>query len=301
MAFHPVHVALQRVDFTVVRQHAERLRQPPLREGIRGVSLVINCKRGLKSFVLKVGIKLRNLLGQHHAFVDDRPARQRRDVELRHASSGSRLLDPATNNVKLALKRLFINPFGIGDQDLLNLGAGRIRFLAQAIDGDRHMPPAVDVIAHAQNFGFHNGPAGLLRAEIRARQKHLTNRHQLVHARLMACPFDLIVEKRRRDLHMNARTVTGFAIRINSTPVPDRLERRDPRLNNLARRFPVQRNHQTHTAGRMLFRLGVQTILRHPLALYLFRCNPICIVFGHGVSPSTKGCFASYCACVART
>ncbi len=80
--FHPVDVALQRVDFAVVRQHAERLRQPPLREGVGRIPLVIDRKGALEPLVLQIGIKLGHLLGQHHAFVDDRPARQLTQIKL---------------------------------------------------------------------------------------------------------------------------------------------------------------------------------------------------------------------------
>src|SRR3546814_8868041 len=40
MAFHPVLVAANRVDLAIVRKRAEGLRQPPLRKGVGGITLV---------------------------------------------------------------------------------------------------------------------------------------------------------------------------------------------------------------------------------------------------------------------
>ena len=53
------------------------------------------------------------------------------------------------------------------------------------------MPPAVDVITHPQNFGFHDRPTGFLRAEIGARQEHLSNSKQFDKTWLMTGSLDL--------------------------------------------------------------------------------------------------------------
>ncbi len=71
MAFHPVHISLERIDLTVVGQHAERLGQPPLWKCIGGIALMIDCKSALKTFILKVRVKHRHLFCQHHSFIDD--------------------------------------------------------------------------------------------------------------------------------------------------------------------------------------------------------------------------------------
>ena len=75
----------------------------------------------------------------------------------------------------------------------------------------------------------------LLRAEIGARQKDLTDGDQLVHRGLVAGAADLVVEEGDRDLHMDARAVAGLAIGIDRAAVPDRLQRVDAVLHDLAR------------------------------------------------------------------
>ena len=94
------------------------------------------------------------------------------------------------------------------------------------------MPPTIDVITHPQDFGLDDGTACLLRSEIGPRQKHLTNGNQLIPVRGMTRSLNLIIEKADRDLHMNARAITRFAIRIDSPAVPNCFERLDPVFNN---------------------------------------------------------------------
>ena len=282
-------------------QHPERLGQPPLREGVGGIALVIDRKGAFEPLVQQVGIKLGHLLGQHHPLVDDRPAAQAGQVQLANALRRRRLLDPAADDIQFALKGFLVHALGIRNQNLLDLGPRRIGLFAQAVDIHRNVAPAIDVMAHAQYFGFHDGPAGLLRAEIGARQKHLAHRDQFVLARLVAGAFDLVIEKRHRDLHVNARTVPGLAIGIHRAAVPDRLQRLDAGLDHLAAFLPADRHHQADAARGMLGLLGVQAVFCHPLALGRFGTGPVFVIDGHGISPSrTNGLDFSYSARLTR-
>ena len=123
---------------------------------------------------------------------------------------------------------------------MFNFGARCICLLAQAADLDRNVPPAVDIIPQAQNFGFYNRTAALLCAKVRARQENLADSNQLVHVWLVACAADLIIKEIRRDLDMNARAVAGLAVSVYSPSVPDRLKRGDTVVHNLAVRFAIE-------------------------------------------------------------
>jgi hypothetical protein len=262
VGLHPVDVALERVDLAVMREHPEGLRQPPLREGVGGIALVIDREGALEPFVLEVGIELGHLLRQHHALVDDRPAAERREIQLADPGGGGGLLDPAADDVKLAFEGLLVHTLGVRDDDLLDLGPGRVGLFAQNGDVHRNVAPAVDVVAHAQNLGFHDGPAGLLRAEIGAGQEHLTHGHQLILAGLVPGAHDLVVEEGGRDLHMDARAVAGLAIGIDRAPVPDGLECVDPVLHHLAAGLSVDGHDKAHPAGGMFLRLGIESVSR---------------------------------------
>src|SRR3546814_5368631 len=62
------------------------------------------------------------------------------------------------------------------DHDLLDLGARRLRLLADHRHVDRHLAPAVDRVARADDFGFDDRAARFLRAEIGARQEDHADR-----------------------------------------------------------------------------------------------------------------------------
>ena len=235
-----------------MRQHPEGLRQPPLREGVGGIALVIDREGGLEALVLQVGIEFRDLLGEHHAFVDDRAARQRAHVEPVDLRRDRRFLDAAADDVEFALELLLVDILVVADQDLLDLGAGRIGLLAQHFGVHRNVPPTVDVVTHPQNFGFHDRAAALLRAEIGARQEDLTDGDHFLHVRLVAGATDLVVEEGGGDLDVDARAVAGLAVSIHGTAVPDRLQRVDAVLHDAARGLAVDRHHETDAAGRLL-------------------------------------------------
>ena len=78
---HRVAIAPQCVDFSVVPEQAERLRQFPARQCVGGVAFVKHCDRGLKCGVEQIGIELRQLSAAEQAFVHDRAARERTKVE----------------------------------------------------------------------------------------------------------------------------------------------------------------------------------------------------------------------------
>ena len=159
-----------------------------------------------------------------------------------------RLLDPPPDDIQLALERLGVDALFVADQDLLDLGPGRVGLLAQHGHIDRNVPPAIDVMPHPQHFGFHDGPAPLLRAKVGARQKHLPHGHQLVHVGLMPGAPDHVIEEPRRDLHMDARPVAGLAIGIDSAAVPHGLQRRNPAFHHPAARLARNGDYQPHAA-----------------------------------------------------
>ena len=74
VALHPVAVAADRVDFAIVRQGAERLRQPPLREGVGGIALVIDGKARNEALVVEVRIENAQRFRQEQPLVDQRTA-----------------------------------------------------------------------------------------------------------------------------------------------------------------------------------------------------------------------------------
>ena len=76
MRLHPIHIAMQRIDFAIMRQRAERLRQAPGGEGIGRITLMINGKAADETLIQQIGIEFRQRFRQEHALVDDGPRRE---------------------------------------------------------------------------------------------------------------------------------------------------------------------------------------------------------------------------------
>ena len=60
---HPVHVTAYRIDFAVMRNHAERMRQIPGRESIRRETLMNQCQRTDHSWILQIRVIFTHLIG----------------------------------------------------------------------------------------------------------------------------------------------------------------------------------------------------------------------------------------------
>ena len=155
---HPVDVAAERVDLAVVRHVAVRVRERPRREGVGAEPLMHERQRRFHVRIRQIGKHRLDLIGDQHAFVDQRVRRQARDVEIlpvgdRDRQRVDRMLDALANDVELPLEtrvresvfvwiRVETRPEPSSDEDLLEirLDGGRRR-ADQAIVGGK-VPPA---------------------------------------------------------------------------------------------------------------------------------------------------------------
>src|SRR3546814_20588672 len=58
VAAHPVAVAADRIDLTIMGEGAEGLGQPPLRKGVGRIALVKDCDPAFEQLVREVGIEI---------------------------------------------------------------------------------------------------------------------------------------------------------------------------------------------------------------------------------------------------
>ena len=79
---HPVDVAADRIDLSVVAKEPERLRPLPRRLGVRREALVEDAEPNLDGRVAQVGVERSELIGRAKRLVDDRAKRERCDVEI---------------------------------------------------------------------------------------------------------------------------------------------------------------------------------------------------------------------------
>ncbi len=166
VAAHEVDVAAQRIDFAVMRDDAEGLREVPRGRGIGGETLVEHREITDETRVVEVGVKRGELLGFEQAFINDRARGKRTDIEVADGAGAHGVFDAAADEVEVALGARLVLLRLAGDDNLLDFGARFVGDVANHLGHDRHLPPAVDFIAKAQDFGFDNGAAKFLRGEI---------------------------------------------------------------------------------------------------------------------------------------
>ena len=113
----PVAVALDRVDLAVVGEQAERLRERPARERVRGEARVHNRDLRLHARIRQVGEERGELHRGEHALVGDGAGRQRREVDADLMLDA--LADAEGLAVELDARQL---AFGVGDDQRLEAG-----------------------------------------------------------------------------------------------------------------------------------------------------------------------------------
>ena len=96
---HPVNIAADGVDLTIVGDHSIWMRAMPGRRRVGGESGVYDCDRRLVILILQIFVKSSQLANQEHALVDDRPGGKRADISVL-----ARLLELSSHNVESAVK-----------------------------------------------------------------------------------------------------------------------------------------------------------------------------------------------------
>ena len=126
---HPVAVAQQRVDLTVMCDRPERLRDPPVGQRVGRVALVKERQRGGGARIGQIRVEAAQLRRDHQPLVDDRARGERDDVGLADVIGGIALNDGADfglgappreieQTLEIGLRELL----GAPHDDLLNLG-----------------------------------------------------------------------------------------------------------------------------------------------------------------------------------
>ncbi len=283
VALHPVLVAADRVDLAIVGEAAERLCQPPLREGVGRITLVENRDAAFEQLVREVGEEVGKALGKEQPLVDDRARRQAADVKVGDLCRDHLFLDPAADEIKLLFElsdRLLVGQ-GARDHDLLDLGARALRLVADHRHVDRHLPPAIDGETRVDDLGLDDRAALLLRAKVGARQEDHADR-KAVRAYPVPRRRDRIVEEAHGQVDMDARPIPGLAVGIDRAAVPDCAQRLDRRLDDAARRLAVGRRDHADAAG-IGFEVG---------AIHAFGFEPRVIgggIVGHHLRPDGIG------------
>ncbi len=253
---HPVEVALDGVDFTVVRNHAVWVSQWPFREGVGRETLVHQGQGRGDALILQVDVVLTDLVGQQQALVDDGAARHARHVVLGTVGqvqaldlAGSCLAD----DVQLAFQ-------GIGNQDVCaaaneDLADDWLFFAHGGRHGHVgihwHITPAQQDLAFGLDGAFHLLLTSLARSAFLGQEDH-ANAVLARWRQLDTLLGHLKAVELVRDLDQQARTVTHQWVGTNGTTVVDVFQDLQTLTNNAVCLLALDVSNEADAASVML-------------------------------------------------
>ena len=253
---HPVVVAAQRVDLAVVRDHAERVRQRPGREGIGREALVHQRQRRNAARILQVEVILADLVGEQQSLVDNGSRRHRRLIELLAVFQPERadgVGRPAADDVELALER-------VGDHDVRtaadeHLADHRLQRTHRRRHGhlpvDRDVAPAQDDLA----FGADGALDRLLAGQARRRLFRQKDHADAVVARAWqnhALPGHFFAQELIGNLDQDSGAVPHQRISAHGAAVIEILQDQQPLLDDRMALLALDVRHKTDPAGVVL-------------------------------------------------
>ena len=218
---HPVNVPAQRVDFTIVRDVAIRMRTIPARERVCRKPRVNQRQPRLHIRVAQILEILAHLVRQQHAFIHQRlvrktahipeiPARQRRAPDL--------VKRPLADHIELPLKSRIVRAILTAlDKGHHHRRLRALRSLAERRIVRRHLPPAQEILP----FRSHDLLENLLQLppQRRVLRHEEKPRPVLPLRRELDFPLRHLAQKRIRHLHENARTIARIHLRATSAAV----------------------------------------------------------------------------------
>ncbi len=254
---HPVAVALHRVDLAVVGDHAERLGKRPGREGVRRIARVHEGELRRETLVGEVGVERLQLERRDHALVDERAARQRREVHVELA------LDTLAGTERLAVeqdaadRRPGLARARAGDEQLFDRRHGVACEGSDLVGSHRNVAPPDDheVLVDGDRFdrSLHGGTFfGCCRKE-RVADGVTADRRKLESGDR--------AQERIRDLRDDACSVTGAGVGAHRPAVLEVAQRVERRIDDVVAGSAAQRRHHGETAGVLLESGVVETLL----------------------------------------
>ena len=252
---HPVDVAAQRVDLAVVGDHAVGMRQLPRRERVGGEALVHQRHRRGEARVGEVRVVGLHLVGQEHALVDQRAARQRHRVVadvLALVGEVERVGDDLADEIEAALELLLVlHRLRPADEELPVHRLHRLHHLGQAAVVDRHRAPAEELQALLADDAHPHALA--------VRAQTLVLRHEEMADGIVAGLGQLDAERPAllaqelvRDLDEDAGAVAGDRVGADGTAVLEVLEDGERVLDQLVRFLALEVGDEADAARVVL-------------------------------------------------
>ena len=144
-SMHPVNIAPQGVDLSVVRDVAIRMGALPTGKCVGRKALVDQTESADHIRIGKLAVEVRELGSQHQPFVDDGSARKRRNVKhprVLYAGLPDLILCTLAHHIQLALESVFVKTRPAADKNLLDVRLRGPRHTPNRRGVNRSVPPA---------------------------------------------------------------------------------------------------------------------------------------------------------------
>ena len=252
----PVDVAANGVDFTVVGDITERVRQIPGREGIGREALVNECQCRNRPLVLQVVVINAYLVSQQQSLVIDGACREGRHIEFLAVLQLQRfdgVGGAAANDVQLALE-------GVGDENvrtatdehladhrLLGLDGRRHRHVTV----DRHITPAEQHLAFSGDRALDFFDTGVTRSGF-LRQEHHANAVLAIRRQFDALLGHFLAIELVRNLDQDTGTIALQRICADSTAVIEIFQDQQTLLDDAMVLLALDVGDKAHAASVVL-------------------------------------------------
>ncbi len=252
----PVAVGLDRVDFAVVREQAERLRQAPVRHRVGREALVEHRGARFQARMREIGKRSTQLARRDHGLGRERRRRQSDDVEVHVVREC--LLGETAGAEQRAVERTFVHAGRRVDEDLLDARTVRLADRPAGARVDRHFAPAGDDEAFRAKPVRKLSLLSLRARVIAAVEKDVARGEAFAErnpglGRERAQPAERAIEQ-------DAAAVAGNAVRADAAAMRHFRQRRKRLVDDPFAGFPVDVRDQPETAAVVFKRRVIQRI-----------------------------------------
>ena len=287
---HPVDVATQRVDLAVVGDHAVGVGQLPRRERVGGEALVHERHRRGEARVGQVVVVGLHLVGQEHALVDQRAARQRHRVVadvLALVGEVEGVGDDLADEIEAPLElMLVLHRLGARDEELAMHRLGRLHHLRETAVVDRNGAPAEELQSLLADDAHPHALAVRAQALV-LRHEEVANGVVAELGKLDAEARAFLAQKLIRYLDEDARAVARERVRAHGSAMLEVLEDGERVLYQLMR-FPRLQVGDEADAARVVLAGRVEQAARpraDSCSFRMLRALGHFIFERHGLSP----------------
>jgi len=198
----PVTVAANRVNFSVVGDHAEGVGEGPGREGVGAVALMENGQSGFICGILEVEVETFELGAGEHAFVDEKAGAEGGNIEGRGAIGCAAVFDFVAGQKEGKFKGIVGKFFGVGpgDEKLFDAWGGGSSLFSENTGVNRDNAPTEGEEAAASNDFFRNTADVGLGVGVLGGKKKEAHPEIVVLVEAVAEFFDFAPKKFRRNL-----------------------------------------------------------------------------------------------------